>query len=266
MKKEIKPVVLIPVYEEKFSKEKVFSIQRTYEVLRDHEIRLLAPSSFKKDLDFLSDEVAYDLFPDKYFKSIAGYNRLLRNFKFYNRYSHFSHMLICQSDSIVLSDQLNHWCSLDYSYIGSPFFHGLSNPQKPYKLYGVGNGGFSLRKISDFCSVLKKIRFMYFTLPSDSKNPFKIFFKEYIQKYIFCLNKYPLLPRVSEDIFWGMVVPKYMDNFLVPEPEQAIPFSFEVLPELLYEMNNFELPFGCHAWERYNKDFWLKKIPQLDTI
>jgi len=42
----------------------------------------------------------------------------------------------------------------------------------------------------------------------------------------------------------------------VPEVEEALKFSFGIVPRYCYELNNNELPFGCHAWENYDKAFW----------
>lgn len=63
-----------------------------------------------------------------------------------------------------------------------------------------------------------------------------------------------------EDEFWGLIVPRYFKWFNVARPEEALRFSFEVLPEELLKLNNNELPFGCHAWEKYDPSFWKKFI------
>ena len=42
--------------------------------------------------------------------------------------------------------------------------------------------------------------------------------------------------------------------------KEAIKFSFDVNPSVLYKMNDSKLPFGCHSWNRYEKDFWEKFI------
>ena len=36
----------------------------------------------------------------------------------------------------------------------------------------------------------------------------------------------------------------------------AIPFAFEAKPKYLYKINQNKLPMGCHAWYRYNLEFW----------
>ncbi len=46
----------------------------------------------------------------------------------------------------------------------------------------------------------------------------------------------------------------------VPSPVEACAFAFERSPRYLYEKNANILPFGCHAWEKYDKAFWLNHI------
>jgi hypothetical protein len=46
-------------------------------------------------------------------------------------------------------------------------------------------------------------------------------------------------------------------NSMIAPLEVALRFAFEANPRICYEMNNYEIPFGCHAWEKYDKEFWL---------
>ena len=45
-------------------------------------------------------------------------------------------------------------------------------------------------------------------------------------------------------------------EFSIAPFETALKFSFEVAPRQCFEMNNQSLPFGCHAWARYDRSFW----------
>ena len=60
----------------------------------------------------------------------------------------------------------------------------------------------------------------------------------------------------NEDIFWGSVVGESFDWFSLPESTDALKFSMELLPHEAYEFNNRILPFGCHAWWKYDFSFW----------
>jgi hypothetical protein len=50
----------------------------------------------------------------------------------------------------------------------------------------------------------------------------------------------------------------YRPLLKLPNWQQALKFGFEQHPQLCYELNNQQLPFGCHAWEKYDYEFWEK--------
>ena len=60
----------------------------------------------------------------------------------------------------------------------------------------------------------------------------------------------------NEDKFWGIAVPRIHQWFRVAACEQAAKFSMEANPRRLYRLTKNQLPFGCHAWWRYDYDFW----------
>ena len=57
-------------------------------------------------------------------------------------------MLIYQLDACVFRDELKYWCEKKYDYIGAPIFWAYNSNKFSNKVAGIGNGGFSLRKIS----------------------------------------------------------------------------------------------------------------------
>ena len=65
----------------------------------------------------------------------------------------------------------------------------------------------------------------------------------------------------NEDVFWTQCIPKYFPKFKVAPFEDAYAFSFEKNASMLYKKNNNQLPFGCHAWQKYEyEEFWKKHI------
>lgn len=60
----------------------------------------------------------------------------------------------------------------------------------------------------------------------------------------------------NEDYFWSDEAVKFYPHFHIPTVEKALGFAFEVAPRMCYEMNQLQLPFGCHAWPRYDRSFW----------
>ena len=59
-------------------------------------------------------------------------------------------------------------------------------------------------------------------------------------------------------IIWSHYGPQIDTNFRVASGMEGMKFGFEKEPSLLYSKNNNQLPFGCHAWEKYEPDFWEK--------
>ena len=62
--------------------------------------------------------------------------------------------------------------------------------------------------------------------------------------------------QYNEDLFWSLEAKRYYPNFKVSPPDIAVSFSFEVGPRYCFEKNNQTLPFGCHAWTKYDRRFW----------
>jgi hypothetical protein len=122
---------------------------------------------------------------------------------------------------------------------------------------GVGNGGFSLRKVSDHLRVLLSFSWI------DTNHLFVVdrnFFKRILlNNTFFILNDFQL----NEDIFWGVISKRNFPWFKIPEWKIAAQFSVEVQPRYFFEVNNHTLPFGCHAWWRYDLEFWKPHIEQF---
>ncbi len=258
-----KAVIIIPLYKMELTKQEKFSITNTLKVLSKWDIFFIAPYQLKPHIDRLHIPLATNrciFFENKYFKSITGYNRLLMSRFFYERFAGYEFMLIVQTDAIVISDQLDLWCSKNYSYVGAPWFEGLDKPIKPYKLIGVGNGGFSLRKIHDFIAALSDFKYIPNNITAFKKRSSRKLIKIIQDNYIYSYNFHPFLPDINEDVFWGILIPRSIPTFTVPTVQEAAMFSFEVCPEYLFQMTKESLPFGCHAWEKYNKKFWKEKL------
>jgi hypothetical protein len=61
--------------------------------------------------------------------------------------------------------------------------------------------------------------------------------------------------RKNEDLFWGNRAQHYYSDFKIASVEQALQFAFESEPRASYEKLG-RLPFGCHAWPKYDREFW----------
>ena len=263
------PVVVIPFYQTHLDQSEQFSLIHNTKILSGFRIVAVCPKSIAAKLQNilinLYPNIEIEVFDDIYFGSIAGYNRLLKTAEFYRRFSAHEYLLLLQTDAIVFSNDLEKWCSYGYSYIGAPWFEGFTKPTKPLKLMGVGNGGLSLRRIEDFISCLEMNCYLPNILAQKPKDffDFSAWLRFIKHRFLFAQSKGILQTRINEDVYWGLLIPQKFSKFKVAPIDKACQFAFDAEPRYLFELNAHKLPFGCHAWERFDRDFWVEKFRSL---
>ena len=185
---------------------------------------------------------------------------MLNTKNFYLPFVDYGYILIYQLDALVFSNQLNFWCDKGYDYIGAPFLNSKIGQlsYKPGNPISGGNGGFSLRKVSSF---IKVINYAENLTTRSSNNLFisKLWFIMAVltgNSHKIWLNSSPKDYPFNEDGFWSYEASKYMKSFRVAPFEISLRFSFEKDPRKLFKLNKEKLPFGCHAWARYDRKFW----------
>jgi hypothetical protein len=267
--KTYKVAIVVPIYRKfaELSANEMSALRQIARVLYGREIFFIYPPSLDpaEYIRYLEPLTARAVkIPAKFFGNLERNNRLLVSHSFYRHFAAFDFMLLHHTDAYVFSDQLDYWCSQDLDYIGAPWFEGKKDPVMPLKFVGVGNGGFSLRRISSFLKVTENRAFILKYFVSTRIYAFLHgHHYKFVRKYLGIDNLVAYL-RTNigyEDEFWGLVVPRFFKWFRVAKPEDALKFSFEVMPEVLLKLNNNELPFGCHAWEKYDPVFWKSFIP-----
>lgn len=270
-----KNAVVIPIYQTSLSPEETFSIRQAALVLAKNDLYFVGPQRLEAFLAGLSTQfgrlIRYKTFPDHYFVDIDGYNRLMLSSMFYRAFIDYQYILIAQTDSLVFKDELDAWAAKGFSYIGAPWFVGYTQPTKPLRLDCVGNGGFSLRSTSDFLRVLERPRIFKNTLMESWPGSWLSNTYRYLKDYnSFVYKDFQLNIDVNEDLFWSLFVAPRCAFFTLPTATEAIAFAFEAHPEYLFELNQHQLPFGCHAWQRYNPEFWERMFEKngyrLDSI
>lgn len=221
------------------------SVDRCADILRHHPITVVAPEGLA--LPAPLDRFPAERFDRSYFASIAAYSALMLSSEFYRRFSSYRYVLIHQLDAFVFRDELSDWCSRGYDYIGAPWV-GEDWPHKAGTLQGlpfwtrsrlfrlwprlehrVGNGGFSLRKVS---SMLRAVTWLRRTKRAWGGR--------------------------NEDGFFGIAVSEcwWWAGYRVPSAEEAMRFSVETEPATCLEKMRGELPFGCHGWDKNDPAFW----------
>jgi hypothetical protein len=154
-------------------------------------------------------------------------------------------MLIYQLDAWVFRDELEDWCRQGFDYIGAPWGNaGFVEKYRRLRLiprsscfpwlsgllyrneFRVGNGGFSLRNIRAFLRVLRSN-------------------ETAVSRW-----------GGNEDLFWSFLGTQLDRSFRIAFEDRAMRFALELNPRAYVERMGGRLPFGCHAWQKYDPDFW----------
>jgi hypothetical protein len=243
--------------------EEEISFKHLTHFLRKYDKFLIAPKGL--DVSFPDFRIKY--FSKKYFGSALAHCRLLLSRMFYETFSEYKFILLYHLDSLVFSDQLTEWCEMDFDYIAPPW---VKHPDARYAGLTledrVGSGGFSLRKIESFLKVIdspvytddpaEHWRKFYGSKPAHVK---VLNFPKRILKHVRIFNsarwemsKY----KMGDDGWYARRAKHYYPEFNIAPLDVALRFGFECVPRYCYEKNNFTLPFGCHAWNVYDREFW----------
>lgn len=218
-----KCIIVVPVHKEHLSDDEKASLIQLREVMGGRwDVSLVCPELMDvasyKDLWLKDRELGVERFPKEWFKSQSSYAKFMTLPYVYKRFCDYEFMLIYQLDAWIFRDELEEWISKGYDYIGAPF---LSFRHMVYERR-CENGGFCLRRIS---SMLR-----YIESNDDSSLD-----SRYWDDGFYCYN--------------------YGGKLKIAPMEDAVLFSLEAFPDRFYGVTK-KLPFGCHAWRRYNYDFW----------
>jgi hypothetical protein len=249
--------IVVPLHKTELNADEKLSIGRL-KILKGYPRFLVIPKKLENEPfpEFIGFKRI--IVENEFLSTYKGYNELLKTGEFYSRFKNFKYMLIYQVDCLALQDNLLKICDKDYDYVAAPIFR--------YNLRGnitkrfVGNGGLSLRKIGPAIKVMKS-----YEKPS-KKLPWKIFhiLMLPIKTLQYLLMKKPRsvshLFTVNEDIFWSLEAKKFFPDFKVAPVKDACEFAIEREKEICLKLNNNKLPFGVHAFEKYNKSFWMRQL------
>ena len=230
-----KVVVVIPYFHNSLSEIEQISFDQCNKILCEYERVLVIPQKLQNTV---FSEHTVEVVPDEWLESIDSYNQMMVNAEFYRRFIKYDYLLIYQLDALVFSDRLLEFCNMGYDYIGAPWLSGrrkIYNFAREY--FYVGNGGLSLRRVKTFINI--------------------------------CETEKPQAISIPEDVFWGFHRSEY---FKVPNIDVAIQFAMEEQVKRSIKMNNNDLPFGCHAWHKFDlealKPYLIKyhiPIPNIES-
>ena len=267
-------IVVIPVYKpfSALTHFEISSLLQCFSILHTRIIYIIGPANL--DLaDYIQFAKANNInintekFRNSYFKNISGYNKLLLSKEFYKRFLFSKFLLIYQLDAWVFSDQLDFWIKQNYDFVGAPLFEGFNGKNNINFIKGC-NGGLSLRSVQSSMQLIRKVKVLqalYFLtyifgifrvhLFNQIIKIFKLSEKYHI-KSSEKLHAAMVARRRNEDYVWTKFLEEAFIDYKVPDSLTSLKFSFEFNSKYLYSLNNNQLPFGCHAWEKYEPEFW----------
>jgi hypothetical protein len=189
-------------------------------------------------------------FPAPYFRSLRAHQRLLMSREFYEAFGAYEFVLVYHLDSLVLSDELDEWCEAGWDNIGAPWTR--IGADGSLVLTGVGNGGFALRRVSSCVRVARGAELRRHRLRVHAWFAGRLLRRAVRRREVPAIRD----AYLTEDKFWGELSPRLDPTFRVAPPDVALRFAFETNPRACFELNGRRLPFGCHKWWHYDREFW----------
>ena len=195
------------------------------------------------------------------FDGISAYNAMMMSPWFYELFGAYEHILIHQTDCLLLSDEMEPWLNKPWSYYGAPYF------RRNGKLKSVGNGGFSLRRTADHILALTGERA---ELARRSVPRFRQYLKGVDTKYLFAhlargggAREFLGAFDRAEDEFFIYYAPLFSDGFKLPSAKDVVGFAAESRPRDVVALNGGRLPLGVHAWAKHDRAFWVEQLGKL---
>lgn len=243
--------VIIPVYKTTLSKTELMAVNQCLRILHNYPIIFIGPNNLDVTTyrNICGDKVVFNFkgFDQQYFDNIAGYNKLMLSPFFYKAFIQYRYILIHQTDAYVFKDELSYWCSMGYDFIGAPqtphqnasgemqFLKGYAKfialVNRLFKtnrqISNVGNGGFSLRKTRKTLIILRLLKSKIDNWGTNNEDGF---FK-----------------------YWGNLLYPF---FKLPPDNVALRFAIERSPAESLKQLAPGLPFGCHAFDKYEPETW----------
>lgn len=261
--------IMVPLPSPTLSEDDRISMRHLRKHLDGYDKYLLVPQGMEIQMDGFGVKEL----DRKHFGSAANHNRMLYRTDFWEKFADYEYVLMYHLDALVFSDKLKEWCGRGVDYVGSPFMRCDDAPW--VRVERVGNGGFALYRVP---SVLKVLWNRYLKEPSK-------FYEDHCWKFIEFQRKSlrpvraampswlrgkvtaPLRSQLKKmdhtevnergnDLFFSDRAKHYDPDFKVASLEQGLEFAFEMVPRTCLERTGGKMPFGCHAFRRYDRDFW----------
>ncbi len=236
MKKEC--IVVIPIYKSELNGIERKSLERCREELCGYPFTFIAPGDIKEQF-YLENypEIPIRKYENWQHDRLDDYNALMLNPEFYQGFSLYEFMFLFQTDGWFLGskEQFQTFLQMDVDYIGAPWgdegfrfckriIPGAGKIKLLYLLEQsvtcyVGNGGVSLRRISQMIALLQEKR------------------------------KALLTWEKAEDLFISYHAQKSKCHFRVASKEVAEGFALEM--NMREKISTGKIPMAVHKWETF---------------
>ena len=240
------------------------SLRHLNHFLGKYDKYMLAPEG--RRVDSPGFEIKH--FSDRFFGSAEAHRMLQLSPQFYQAFQEYKYILMYHLDALVFSDQLMEWCATDFDLIAAPWIEHEDAPYhgSPYWEGKVGNGGFSLYKIASFLKVLNSSEYSIDPMLYGAElNTVRFGPKWWVVRAKRILKHWKRVNGVQWEVsrsdrpsdgFYANRAQHYYPEFKIVPVDRALRFGFECVPRYCFELTNHTLPFGCHAWPRYDRAFW----------
>lgn len=245
---------LFHVYKNTLEASERLALQSNIATLKKYDFFFLSPtrlagSSLLNELGSLGEVI---FLPNWWFANRFFYNFMFKDVRFWEMFRDYNNLLICQLDALVLRNQSFHY-ETEKVILGGPIYYGFECPSRPLVYSGAVNGGFSLRNITKAIDYLKFYRKVTKHHSFHETNGIGI--ASFMRRKLFSRVKKGLFQHKGfEDIFWSALSLEFEPE-LHPTFQEAADFAFDAAPFETYMLNNNRVPFGIHAWEKYDKAF-----------
>lgn len=263
----VRVAIVTPMHHFPLTADEEISIRHLRHFLGEYDRYVIGP---QKPPPVLKD-FSFRPLPARYFRSVRDYNRLMVSSRFFETFSDYDFVLVYEADCLAFSSDLQSWCRADWDYVGAPWFKNYKQDTRE-GFWAVGNSGLSLRKVSAALEVLNSkqpiedpearaartlkfknspvLRKVYVAIRTSL--PLRLYRNNARWVLEHAMREIPF----QNDKFWAHQARKINPNFRIPTPGEAVAFSFEMCPRYCFEQNNHRLPFGCHGWTKYDREFW----------
>ena len=231
---------MVPVYREQLLDTERLSLEQLAAKLGERDIHLVAPDGLDVApyLALLGRRPVHSFSP-AFFASRDTYNELLVHEPLWRLFEAYEFVLVHQTDAFVIEDQLDDWVERGWDFIGSPFWADWG-ASKHLGMIGVGNGGFSLRRVEPALRALSRAR-----------RPAARLLQHVPRTRLRALWR-TRHGSLTEDRYWTEF--GVLEN--VAPVDEAVRFAFDMGLEYLADVYATVTPFGCHY--PWNLDYVLR--------